>query len=212
LPLAPMVRRLFEPSIGGGVRESANKFIVNQDAMLAFRRPRELAATPALFLPLAHALHLAGVVSALMVAEAAAARLVPVFGTILPNGESVITRLVYASLEGAISTGLERLQTNPEGAKQWVFAYDAFVKLAAGRTDALVVEVRADVVPAFAVSLVVPYRPANHRAGFAVYRVKLMSSNADDDLHLLLMDHFYNGVHEAPQAAQIWRSYLDESV
>jgi hypothetical protein len=213
LPLAPIVRRIFEPASGSGVRESAGRFIVNQDAMLAFRQPSiyQLSSTPPAFQPLVSAMHLAGIVSVLMVAEAAAGNLVPMFGT-LSNGESVLTKMMYDSLEEAVKTGLERLKTNPDGAQQQVFAYDAFVKLASGRTDAVVVEVRANSTPPFLASLVVPYRAANHAAGFAVYRIKLMSSNADDDLQAMLMDHFYAGVHEAQQGVRVWRKYLDESV
>jgi hypothetical protein len=39
-----------------------------------------------------------------------------------------------------------------------------------------------------------------------------MSSNADDELQTLLMDHFYAGVHEVQQGVRVWRKYLDESV
>jgi hypothetical protein len=213
LPLVSVVRRIFEPESGSGVRESAGRFIVNQDAMLAFRQPLKysFSSTPPALQPLVSAMYLAGLVSVLMVAAAAVGGLVPMFGTLF-NGESVLTKMEYGSVEEAVKTGLERLKTNPDGAQQQVFAYDGFVRLASGRTEAVVVEVRANSTPPFLASLVVPYRVASHADGFAVYRIKLMSSNADDELQTLLMDHFYAGVHEVQQGVRVWRKYLDERV
>lgn len=215
LPLTPVLGRVFDHENTGTVRASAGRYIVNQDRELAFRLPPadELAATPAHLKLLANALHLAGVACAMTVAEIAGGNVVvPSLASSMPDGQRLIHKLMFATNEDAINTGFRYLKTNPEKALQMVFVYDAFIKLAHGRFDALIIEINTKYPSPFAMTLALPYRPAAHGDGFALHRIKLVNCKADSATQRVLLNHFYSGVHQHPQAQVLWAQYLDERV
>lgn len=215
IPLAPVLGRLFDPDNVATVRVSAEKYIVNQDAQLGFRQPSpaELDATPPGLRLLANVMHMSGMLCARTVAEIAGANMVvPALASSMPDGQRTVQQLMFETNEEAVNTGLRYLKTNPEKALQMAFVYDAYIKLAHGRFDALIIEICTKYPSPYSMTLAVPYRPANHPQGVAFHRVKLVNNRADQDTQRILLNHFYAGVHQQPQALELWRAHLDESI
>lgn len=215
IPLAAVLGRIFDPDNTRPVRESAGKYIVNQDAELAFRQPgqAELEATPAALRLLANAMNMSGVLTSLIVAHIAEGNVViPTLASNMPNGQRVMQQLLFETNEEAINTGFRYLKTNPEKALQMALVYDAYIKLAHGRFDALIIEINTKYPSPYALTLALPYRPHGHEGGFMLHRIKLVNCKLEADAQQALMNHFYAGVHQNPQAAQIWLAHLDERI
>ena len=45
-----------------------------------------------------------------------------------------------------------------------------------------------------------------------LHRIKLVNCKLEPEAQRALMNHFYAGVHQNPQAAQTWLAHLDERI
>lgn len=221
VPLSPILERLFEAEPGQGVSASAQQYIGGRRALLAFR---DVAAAPAGAPkpPLLHgrAMQLAGYIAAQRLQVVAAGTVpLPVFGAGLPDGQTAVAELTAdpalgASSEDLVEAGRRRLEDNPDQAPLSALVYAAEVPRPSGAGEALTIEVRSHAEPAFALSLLLPYRAPDAAAGrsFAVGALTLLGGSADETMLPGLIDCFYLGVHEEGDAAEAWRSHQDESV
>lgn len=107
----------------------------------------------------------------------------------------------------------EYLDSNPQGAERAVLVVDGFFELEGVRRDALIAHVIAYGPPRRSLHIVVPYRPANSDAGFAVHSPRFGNpENIAPERLDALGDAFFSGVVLHTAASPIWTSHLDESV
>jgi hypothetical protein len=138
--------------------------------------------------------------------------LITMIGSETVDGERTLQRLVTERLEESVMRGREQLSTNPDRVARAVLAFDGYITLPEGKTDAVFLEAReyasGEPLP---FQIAVPYRNAASATGFAVYRPKLLElppgvTNAEP-----LLTAFWAGVDAHPKAAEIWNAHLDQS-
>jgi TPR repeat protein len=154
--------------------------------------------------------HAMGVlVSYMMAGLAAEASVAPT--RLMPNEEGSLTFVSMADERGkaAVDRGRAALDDNPSHLPWQVFAYDAFVTLPKGRTEAVVVEVRTygemplDVVAAF------PYRRATATRPFAILDPTLSRSNEPAERVALINGAMDKGIQSYPWPDKSWNECRD---
>ena len=129
--------------------------------------------------------------------------LIPIFASNGPGAKRQMDRLATERLEDGVAKGREWLDSNHHGAEVAVLVCDGFVTLQAGKTDALLLEIR-DYLTASALSMAVPYRSAEHKEGFAVFRPKFLSClGLEEPDYTVLADSFFRGVDQHEQGAAL---------
>jgi hypothetical protein len=139
--------------------------------------------------------------------------LVPFVGCALPDGEDTLNRFVDEKhVERAVERAKEHLAANTENALFATLVYDGYATLAEGKTDSLVLESRVYSTPAIMMTMIVPYRNAEHHDGFAVYRPKFrgVSAPVSPDYEALA-EAFFRGVDAHEKGAEVWNRHLDQS-
>jgi hypothetical protein len=137
--------------------------------------------------------------------------LIPLLAYERQDGKREMARLAADRLEEGVEQGRGWLVENPEGVARAVLIYDAYVKLEAGKTDALVIEARRYGNPEIVFTLAIPYRNVEHPEGFAVYRPKLLSHVGGELDSQNLVKAFFRGVDQHEQGAAVWNAHIDQS-
>ncbi len=138
--------------------------------------------------------------------------LIPILAFRKRDGEQRFQRLEGGQLEDAVARGQQWLADNPERLACAVVAYDGFITLASGKTDALVLEVRAYEPPAGGLCIVVPYRHAGASSKFAVHRPKFLDTPRPAAEIRALAEAFWRGVGKHEKGSAVWNEHLDETV
>jgi hypothetical protein len=107
----------------------------------------------------------------------------------------------------------EWLSANPMGAERAVMVVDGFAELDGVGRDALIAHVIEYGPELRSLHIVVPYRPKESDAGFAVHSPRFGGAENIDlsDLEQI-GDAFFSGVVAHTAASPIWTANLDESV
>jgi hypothetical protein len=138
--------------------------------------------------------------------------LVTMVGSERGDGPRKLDRLVTERLEDSVTRGREQLRTNPQRVLRSVLAFDGYITLPDGKTDAVFVDAReyaADGPLQFEIAI--PYRNAKATGGFAVYRPKLVTVPPGPDCFDALLAAFWQGVDSHEKAARIWNDHIDQS-
>lgn len=160
-----------------------------------------------------HALELAGFFAAHAVwCVSDGAVLVPIGARQGPGEERQMNRFVTERAEEGVDHGRRWLDAGADGSDVAVLVYDGYVTLPTGKTDSLLLDIRRFGPEAAQVLMAVPYRNAEHAAGFAVYRPKFLSqSGLESPDYAAFGDAFFRGVDQHEQGAAVWNAHLDES-
>lgn len=126
------------------------------------------------------------------------------------NGEKLIVNLMYEDFNQAIDIGKDMLDTNAEWDRRMALIYDGFANLPNFRTDALVVELRSH-KERIASSIVIPYRPANHSSGFALYDPRLLTFSGTPSDIAPLASGFFAAMTEFKPGIDWPGHYVDEN-
>lgn len=153
--------------------------------------------------------HLAGFIAAHAIWSVSdGAILVPMLGSVSATAEQMLDRLVLDDAQQAVDLGRKQLADNARKAVRAAFAFDGYITLADGKTDAIFVEARGygrrDPIE---FNIAIPYRNAS--AGFAVYRPKVLTVPRGDQKALL--EAFWAGVDSHEEAAAVWSAHIDQS-
>ncbi|MBW4716795.1 hypothetical protein [Saccharothrix obliqua] len=136
--------------------------------------------------------------------------LIPLIGYEHPDGSRGMDRFLHEDIADGAHAALESLQDNSNGYARAAVAIDAFLHVAGGKVDALIVEAHQYGLTPGRLKVAVPYRPRTETSTFAVYRAKVLESMDDQDT---LMNAFFDGVDAHEDAAPVWHNaYEDVSV
>ncbi len=111
--------------------------------------------------------------------------------------------------DAAIESFRERMATPDEGVELAALGYGAKVHLPRFRTDGLILEGSAQ-SPRIGCTLVLPYRPADDPAGFALHAPRLIGDGIDEALVPQLAAGFFDGF-DSIQPTGLWAgAFVDE--
>jgi hypothetical protein len=138
--------------------------------------------------------------------------LIPLLGYEHLNGERGMDRFVMADVGDGANAGLEALRGNAHSAARAVLVVDAYIHLASGRTDSIVVEAVEYAGSAPSMKVAIPYRPQPGPLGFAVHRPKFLEvTGVDSPDWQALAEAFYEGVDSHEAAAEVWNAHYDDA-
>jgi hypothetical protein len=126
------------------------------------------------------------------------------------DGRMQFIEVLGDSSEQAVAKG-ERLMKKPvPGACRAVLAFEAFLNLPPGKTDAIFLHACCYRPEPQALYVAVPFRAAKAPGGFAVFRPKFIAYE-DDPVPPSALDAFRRGVALHPPGQAVWNTHLDES-
>jgi hypothetical protein len=126
------------------------------------------------------------------------------------DGTTQFIEVLGNSSEEAVAKG-ERLMKKPApGACRAVLAFEAFLNLPPGQTDAIFLHACRHRPEPQALYVAVPFRAAKSPGGFAVFRPKFIAYE-DDPVPPDALDEFRRGVALHPPGQAVWNAHLDES-
>lgn len=114
------------------------------------------------------------------------------------------------SSEEAVAKGEKLMQRPPSGARRAVLAFEVFLNLPPGKTDAIFLHACCFRAEPQRLYVAVPFRAANRPGGFAVFRPKFIMYE-DETLAPGTLDDFLRGVALYPPGQVVWKAHLDES-
>ena len=116
--------------------------------------------------------------------------------------------------EGTTEAGVEKageiLSNPPPGVVRAVLAFEAYLNLPPGKTDAIFMQACQYKPEPKQVHLAVPYRAPTHPKGFAVFRPKFIAYE-DDCPSGDLLAAFLQATALHPEGHAVWVRHLDES-
>jgi hypothetical protein len=139
--------------------------------------------------------------------------LVPLGALQLSDGRRNVCRFMdEEELARAVARGKEWLDGRLEDALYATLIYDGYLTLGDWRTDALFIEVRSFGGTLESLSMAVPYRDREDKAGFAVYRPKFIDvSKAGPEDYEGWAEAFFGGVDGHEQGSKVWNAHIDQS-
>ncbi len=114
-----------------------------------------------------------------------------------------------SSPEKAASKGEAILKANAGGAVRAVMAFDAYLNLPSGRTDAIFLHARQYVPELRPILLAVPYRHASKPGGFAVRRPKVIVFDESQIPEAEVQAAFFCGVEKHEKGGPLWQKHFD---
>lgn len=156
--------------------------------------------------------HLAGFIAAHAIWSVSdGAILIPMLGSVSADAKQTLERLVMDDAQQAVDLGRKQLVENARQATRAAFAFDGYITLADGKTDAIFIEARGygATRDPLEFNIAIPYRNATSPEGFAVYRPKVLALPPGDQKALL--EAFWAGVDSHEEAAAVWTAHIDQS-
>jgi hypothetical protein len=126
------------------------------------------------------------------------------------DGSTQFVEVKGQSSEEAVRTGERLIKQRAPGARRAVLAVEAYLNLPTGRTDAIFLHARCYKPEQQALMIAVPFRPASHPDGFAVFRPKFIAYE-EGAIQPSWLDAFRRGVRMHAPGDKVWRDHLDES-
>src|SRR5262249_48264791 len=114
------------------------------------------------------------------------------------------------SSQDAVERAGRLLRTPGEGVQRAVMAFEAFLNLPPGKTDAVFLQACRYTPSPQELYLAVPFRPPTSAAGSAVFRPKFFACE-DDPPSPDLLAAFTHGTSLYPPGHAVWMRHLDES-
>lgn len=105
-----------------------------------------------------------------------------------------------AQMDALIDSLYQTLYHNPQAAAVIVGCFESYVNLPMGRTDGIVIEVRAYDHPTLQLQLILPYRTANDSHSLIIYPLVSYQNSAQEGTHITaqqtaaLIQYFYQAV------------------
>lgn len=138
-------------------------------------------------------------------------RFMPCLVHLTNDGQYVETPLLLPPVQAAAKAGeaFSQISNDNQGV---IFISDVIVSLKTGKVDAIVAEVKFAEAPEKSMSLIVPYRPANHAKGFAVHRFSINQMKGFNRSQLEWATNAVSDGLEAHKAGfKIWQASYEHS-
>jgi hypothetical protein len=127
------------------------------------------------------------------------------------DGTSQFIRIQEATPEKSAAKGEEILQANATGAERGVMAFDAYLNLPQGRSDAIFLQAYQFVPSVQQMLVAVPYRHVSKPGGFAVHRPKFFAFEDEGLPQADLVTAFFRGVQRHEKGDSFWQEHYEDS-
>jgi hypothetical protein len=126
------------------------------------------------------------------------------------DGSTQFIEVTGASSKEAVTKGEELLGKPVPGACRAVLAFEAYLNLPPGRSDAIFLHACSYQPEPKSIFVAVPFRLARAPGGFAVFRPKFIAYE-DEPPPPEALEAFWRGVDKHPPGKAVWTAHLDES-
>jgi hypothetical protein len=126
------------------------------------------------------------------------------------DGSTQFIEVRGKSSQDAVEKAERLLDKPPAGALRAVIAFEAYLNLPPGKTDAIFLHARQYAPEQQEIHVAVPFRTPKGRGGFAVFRPKFFAYE-DDPPPPGALEAFLRGASLHPPGDAVWREHLDES-
>ncbi len=126
------------------------------------------------------------------------------------QGKTRFVQVEAGTSEEAVGKATQLMDDLGSGTLRAVMAFEAYLNLPPGKTDAIFLEARQYAPVRQQVFVALPYRPSSSHDGFAVFRPKFIAYE-DNAPPLSALHDFFQGAKLHPPGDAIWRKHLDES-
>jgi hypothetical protein len=126
------------------------------------------------------------------------------------DGSTQFIEVNGKSSQEAVGKAEKLMKTPVMGALRAVIAFEAFLNLPPGKTDAIFLHACCYQPERQELYVAVPFRAAANPGGFAVFRPKFIAYE-DDPVKPGALDSFMRGVTLYPPGQTVWNAHLDES-
>ena len=126
------------------------------------------------------------------------------------DGSTQFIEVTGNSSQDAVAKGEKLMKKPVSEARRAVLAFEAFLNLPPGKTDAIFLHARCFQPEAQELYVAVPFRAAKAPGGFAVFRPKFIAYE-DDPVPPGALDAFWRGVALHPPGQAVWDAHLDPS-
>lgn len=126
------------------------------------------------------------------------------------DGNTQFIEVTGSSSEEAVAKAEKLMRKPSPGARRAILAFEAFLNLPPGKTDAIFLHARCFAPESSELYIAVPFRAANAAGGFAVFRPKFIAYE-DEGVPRGDLDAFWRGVALYPPGHAVWTAHRDES-
>jgi len=126
------------------------------------------------------------------------------------DGKTQFIEVTGKSSQEAVAKGEKLMQKPVAGACRAVLAFEAYLNLPPGQTDAIFLHAYCYQPEPQQLIVAVPFRLANNPAGFAVFRPKFIAYE-DAPPKPGTLEAFLQGIARHPPGQKVWTAHLDES-
>jgi hypothetical protein len=126
------------------------------------------------------------------------------------DGSTQFIEVTGKSTEEAVGKADKLMKTPIAGARRAVLAFEAYLNLPPGKTDAIFLRACCYQPEREELYVAVPFRAAKHPDGFAVFKPKFIAYE-DDPAQPGVFDGFLRGIALHPPGQKVWNAHLDES-
>jgi hypothetical protein len=126
------------------------------------------------------------------------------------DGNAQFIEVTGKSSEEAVKKAEKMMKKPVAGALRAVMAFEAYLNLPPGRTDAIFLHGCCYQPEVQEIYVAVPFRAVGKRGGFAVFRPKFIAYE-DAPPKLGALEAFMRGITLHPPGQAVWNAHLDES-
>jgi hypothetical protein len=126
------------------------------------------------------------------------------------EGKTRFVQVEAATSEEAVAKATQFMDDLGSGTVRAVMAFEAYLNLPPGKTDAIFLEARQYAPERQQIFIALPFRLPKSPGGFAVFRPKFIAYE-DNAPPLSALSDFFQGAKAHPPGGAIWRKHLDES-
>jgi hypothetical protein len=126
------------------------------------------------------------------------------------DGSTQFIEVTGTSSQEAVERAGRLLRSPGQGVQRAVMAFEAYLNLPPGKTDAIFVQACQYQPQVQELYLAVPFRAVKSPGGFAVFRPKFFAYE-DEPPRPELLTAFMQGIPLHPPGHEVWMKHLDES-
>lgn len=128
----------------------------------------------------------------------------------IDDGRTQFLEVKEKSSQAAVIQAERLLKQPAAGATRAALAFEAYLNLPPGQTDAIFLHARSYRPETHVLLLAVPFRAADSPGGFAVFRPKLIARE-DAPFPPGVLEAFWRGVALHPPGQKVWDEHRDDS-